>query len=85
MENCDEKKCNINDQTHDTPPEHDCGHPVMEGPGINPDGSIKPNPDGQTIRKDAGRFGPGMKGERPIPKADGKTIKGSGKVIRSQK
>ena len=61
MRERDEKNCNINDQVHDTPPEHDCGHPVMEGPGINPDGSIKPNPDGQTIRKDSAAGGPGVK------------------------
>lgn len=74
MRKHDVRNCNINDQVHDTPPEHDCGHPVMEGPGINPDGTVKPNPDGQTIRKDLGRFGPGMENERPIPKADGKVI-----------
>lgn len=78
------ENCNINEQVHDVPPATDCGHNVMEGPGINPDGTVKPNPDGQTIRKDAGRIGPGMENERPIPKADGKTIKGSGKVIRSK-
>ena len=58
------ENCNINDQVHDTPPQHDCGHNVMEGPGINPDGTVKPNPNGQTIRKDRGRFGPGIKDER---------------------
>ncbi|MFR1834521.1 MAG: hypothetical protein ACLSX5_15405 [Lachnospiraceae bacterium] len=75
MREHDKKNCSINDQVYDTPPEHDCGHPVMEGPGINPDGSIKPNPNGQTVRKDQGRFGPGMKDERPIPKVDGKVIR----------
>ena len=70
-----EENCNINDMDHKTPPKHDCGHNVMEGPGINPDGTVKPNPDGQTTRKDLGRFGPGMENERPIPKADGKVIR----------
>lgn len=78
------ENCNINEQVHDTPPEHDCGHPVMEGPGINPDGTVKPNPDGQTIRKDAARFGPGMRNEKPIPESDMQQLKGSGKVIRSK-
>ena len=60
MRENNEKDCNINDSIHDVPPEKDCGHPVMEGPGVNPDGSLVKTTDGETIRKDAGRIGPGM-------------------------
>lgn len=69
------KKCNVNDFVHDTPPEVDCECPVMEGPGINPDGSLMENPNGETIRKDAAQIGPGMKDGKPLPKAEGKTIR----------
>ena len=78
------ENCNINDMDHDTPPATDCGHDVMEGPAILPDGTLLDNPDSQTIRKDAARFGPGMKDENPIPKSDMQQLKGSGKVIRSK-
>ena len=75
MREHDAKDCNINDSIHDVPPEKDCGHPVMEGPGVNPDGSLMKNPDGETVRKDAGRIGPGMEDGKPLPKAEGRTIR----------
>lgn len=85
MREHDEKNCNINDMDHKTPPKHDCGHNVMEGPAILPDGSLLDNPDSQTVRKDSARFGPGMRDEQSIPKSDMQQLKGSGKVIRSKK
>ena len=54
MRENNEKDCNINDSIHDVPPEKDCGHPVMEGPGVNPDGSLMKNPDGETEKMPVG-------------------------------
>ena len=85
MREHDERNCNINDQDHDVPPATDCGHDVMEGPAILPDGILLDNPDSQTIRKDAARFGPGMRDGQSLPKSNMQQLKGSGKVIRSKK
>lgn len=69
------EKCNVNDFMHDTPPEVNCECPVMEGPGLNSDGSLVKTMNGETIRKDAAQIGPGMKDGKPIPKAERKTIR----------
>lgn len=81
MKSHNEKECNINEKNYDTPPAQDCGHLVMEGPGVKDDGSLVETTNGKVIRKDLGKFGPGMKDGRPLPKAEGKTIRKDSSVV----